>query len=222
MPQGQFHELHADDARQADIDLRLADTGARLPDPKIAQERDLEARARSHAVDCPDTRLVEVANGIVVAAKIRHPGSAGPFVQTSGLGKIVAGAKCLVSCTSDDDSANGRIVVHRRKRCDHLASHAGMTGIARFGPVQRDDSDTAFVVNVNELHALSGWIAVPISGSTSSSSGLRASVPSYRGHRSPPARHQHGEHAGLAWTRQLRRHPSLRPVRRDITSPQGS
>ena len=151
MAERELHQLHADDAGEADIDLRLADAGCGLADAEVAQQGDLQAGAGGDAVDGGDTGLVEVADCVVMAAQVAHPSGAAIGVEAAGFGEIVAGAECGAGA-GDDDGADSGVVVDRREGGADFGAHGGVNGVARGGPVQRDDTNAVIVHDFDEFH----------------------------------------------------------------------
>ena len=62
------HQHGARDARNAGVDLGLAHAHARMADAHVGQHGGLEGRAGRNAIERRQTRLIEIADGIVEVA----------------------------------------------------------------------------------------------------------------------------------------------------------
>ena len=143
----------ADDAAVGEVhaaaDVVEAELGVRARYPDVAGQRQLDAAAHDHAVQCGDDRLaraVQSPGNPAGEPLVQHlPAQVGSAVQPSvdvG-GQVGAGAEGLLSVPGQDGQADVGVVAEPDPGVEEQLVGLGVDGVELFRAVQRDVGDLA-------------------------------------------------------------------------------
>src|SRR5487761_182958 len=139
---------HAAPARRdVPVDLGHSPPGAVGGDHEVADQGQLQAAARAHAVDGRDGDCGEVLDGLggfLVLPRLVIRVLIGPGQEVLD---VIAGAERLAGA-ADDEEAALPVLLHRAHGVGELVGHLAVQGVVRLRPVEGDSRDRALAADL--------------------------------------------------------------------------